>query len=223
MKLRETLILFLALALAVVVFFFLFHLWQKHQDQTPKTVTLITATHDLTIGHLLTSRDFAATPWTSAVPEKAFVQSGDHESFPEGIVSSSVLKGTPLTKDALITGKPEAQELTPQDGKYIYRLTLPKEQTTFTGIFKPGDRIDVIVSQKEEQKTDAISSIYLSRIKVLGFNGKSTLSSTSEEPQNLSLEVNQRQAQSLSQLFSQKNSTLHLDIRSMSPGGVSAP
>lgn len=223
MKLRDTLILFLALALAVVVFFFLFHLWQKHQDDTPKTVTLITATHDLTIGHLLTSRDFAATPWTSAVPENAFIQSGDHESFPEGIVSASVPKGAPLTKDALITGKPETQELAPQDGKYIYRLTLPKEQTTFVGIFKPGDRIDVIVSQKEELKTDAISSIYLSRIKVLGFNGKSTISSASEEPKTLSLEVNQRQAQSLSQLLSQKTATLHLDIRSMSSGAPPAP
>ncbi|MCE2950794.1 MAG: Flp pilus assembly protein CpaB [Alphaproteobacteria bacterium] len=223
MKLRDTLILFLAFALAVVVFFFLFHLWQKHQDSTPKTVTLMTATHDLTIGHLLTSRDFAATPWTGAVPEKAFIQGGDHESFPEGIVGASVPKGAPLTKDALITGKPEAQELAPQDGKYIYRLVLPKEQTTFVGIFKPGDRIDVIVSQKEEKKTDSISSIYLSRIKVLGFNGKSTISSNGEEPRTLSLELNQRQAQSLSQLLSQKNPTLHLDIRSMSPGGAPAP
>lgn len=206
--------------------------------QKAKTLDVLIATKPLRVGTSLARTDVRWQPWPETSINAAYITKGEAniKDMEGGVVRYPLSQGEPLTlEDIVRPGDRSFLSAIIDSGRRALSINV-NPATSSSGLVRPGDFVDVILS-KSEAGSDGLSNVISSEVvvsnvrvlamdKQMGVEAKSVKKVTGGSPKTATLELTPGQAETLVRATQQGE--LFLSLHSISadskdekcPGGV---
>jgi len=199
------------------------------QAQLQSTTKILVAARTLMPGTLLTMSDLAWRDWPESALDPAYIRamSAKSEDFIGQIVRTEIVPGEPFTTQRLVApGSRSALAIVMAPGSRAASISL-NPTSGVSGLIIPGDRVDVVLTYVLPRPADAsgdgferrVAETILTNLRVLAVDQRlSGPQGDTKEIRNASLEVTQKQSETLALAADLGKLTLSLRGLERAPG-----